>query len=78
MEVLPRVARIGATRLDLDEDQHLAVVAHKVELAVAGPVVAGEDLKPEALEVLGRQVLAPLAGHLPEVCHGRRRYGRPL
>ena len=56
----------------------VAVVGDEVELAEAGPMVAGEDLEPEAFEVLGGQVLAPLAGRMPDVCHGGRRYGRPL
>jgi hypothetical protein len=41
-------------------------------------MVAGEDLEPEAFEVFGSQGLASLAGRVPDVCHGGRRYGRPL
>ena len=56
----------------------VAVVGDEVELAEAGPVVAGEHLEAEAFEVLGGELLAPLARRVPDVCHGARRYGRAL
>ena len=79
VQALPRLARAGAARLDLDEDERLAVEGDEVELAEARPVVAGEDLEAEAFEVLGGELLAALCPR----CAGRlswpaRRYGGPL
>ena len=50
-----------AARLDLAEDEHVAVEGDEVDLAEAGAVVAGDDLVAEPLEVLGGEVLAEAA-----------------
>ena len=65
MQALPRLAASGAAGLDLDEDQGLAVEGDEVELAEARPVVAGEDLEAEALEVLGGE--SPRRRRVPDV-----------
>ena len=70
MEALPRLARAGATRLDLDEDQRVAVEDDQVQLSEPRPVVAGEDLEAEPPEVLGGEILAALARYVPDVRHG--------
>src|SRR4051794_13062980 len=75
VEVLPGFAGVGATGLDLGEHEGVAVEAHQVELAEARPVVAGEDLEAEALEVSRRDLLAFLARGVPDVGHGGRSYG---
>ena len=74
LEVLPRFARAGAAGLDLDEDERRAVVDDEVELAEAGPVVAGEHLEAEPFEVLGRRALPPAGPR----CAGRRSWAATL
>src|SRR4051794_4837161 len=74
VQVLPGLARVGPPGLDLDEDERGAVEHDQIELAEARPVVAGEHLEAEALEMLGGDVLAALARRMPDVGHGLRRY----
>ena len=51
-----------------------AVVDDEVELTEARPVVAGEHLEAEAVEVLGGELLAASSRCLPDVGHGSPRY----
>src|SRR5690349_16761208 len=74
VEVLPGFASVGPAGLDLDEDERPAVVDHEIELSVARPVVAGEHLEPEALEVLRGEILPLLTRDVAAVGHGTRRY----
>src|SRR6185295_1691785 len=51
-----------AARLDLDEDESLALLRHQVDLARAGPHVAVEDGQSTPREKAGRFLLPPDAG----------------
>ena len=51
-------------RLDLDEDDRLAVQHHQIEFAGAELIAAGENLVAAAAEKPGRRRLAPLAERL--------------
>jgi hypothetical protein len=63
----------GPARLDLAEDEGVAVAGDQVDLAATGVVVAGDDLVAEALEVPGGGVLAGAAQLVALVVrHGRR------
>jgi hypothetical protein len=61
VEAVPRSPG-PAARLDLDEDEVSVVGGDDVDLAEPRPVVAGDDVVAEALEVLDREAL----GRLPE------------
>ncbi len=64
--------RASPAGLDLDEDVAAAVVAHQVDLAVAGPCVARQDAPPELREGAFREMLAGVAEDPPCVGHERR------
>src|SRR5258705_802261 len=51
-----------AARLDLDEDEGLALLRHQVDLARAGPHVAVDDGQPAPREKAGRFLFPPDAG----------------
>ena len=60
-----------AERLDLDEDQRPSVERDQVDLAAhgGGPLVAGDDPHPPALERIGDQLLRDAAQLLPRLRH---------
>src|SRR5262249_54108924 len=74
MKVLPRLATVGATGLDLGEHERVSVVGDEFELAEARPVVAAEHLEAEPLEVLGGDLLALVARDVPDAGHGPPSY----
>src|SRR4051812_44235588 len=54
----PRARRAGAPRLDLDEDEGVAVQRDEVELAEPGPVAAGDELVAEPPQMGRGELLA--------------------
>jgi hydroxymethylpyrimidine/phosphomethylpyrimidine kinase len=79
-----RALPVRAARLDLDEDECLAVAGDQVDLAVAGADVAREDREAEPLQMGRRQALAVTAECATRVLTrsldwgARRRGARPL